>query len=449
MKIWNHIQREVLKNPPLVLGISFMLLISMGTLLLMLPFASSDGNGASFIDALFTATSASCVTGLIVRNTAVGWSVFGKFVIISLIQIGGLGTMTIIALVSVLLGKKIGLRERMFIREQLNTNTLSGMVRLIEFVIRFTFVVEGIGALLLSLRLVPAYGLFKGVVFSVFHAISAFCNAGFDLFGNSMIPFQGDYLVTLTIAALIILGGLGFIVYVELWQFRQSKHLSSHTKLVLSTTAMLLLGGMFLIYFFEFRNPATLGALPEQQKWLAAFFQSTTFRTAGFNSVEMGSMNDITVFFAILLMFIGGSPGSTAGGLKTTTFAITMAAAFTTLKGTRDTELFKRRVSETTIRKIFALFVIAICLVFFVASCIVFFEHNKFVFVDILFETVSAFGTVGVTRGITADLSPLSKLFITFTMYLGRVGPTTFAMGLFQKEHDKKYRYAEGRFIVG
>lgn len=449
MKIWNHIQREVLKNPPLVLGISFMLLISMGTLLLMLPFASSDGNGASFIDALFTATSASCVTGLIVRNTAVGWSVFGKFVIISLIQIGGLGTMTIIALVSVLLGKKIGLRERMFIREQLNTNTLSGMVRLIEFVIRFTFVVEGIGALLLSLRLVPAYGLFKGVVFSVFHAISAFCNAGFDLFGNSMIPFQGDYLVTLTIAALIILGGLGFIVYVELWQFRQSKHLSSHTKLVLSTTAMLLLGGMFLIYFFEFRNPATLGAWPEQQKWLAAFFQSTTFRTAGFNSVEMGSMNDITVFFAILLMFIGGSPGSTAGGLKTTTFAITMAAAFTTLKGTRDTELFKRRVSETTIRKIFALFVIAICLVFFVASCIVFFEHNKFVFVDILFETVSAFGTVGVTRGITADLSPLSKLFITFTMYLGRVGPTTFAMGLFQKEHDKKYRYAEGRFIVG
>lgn len=449
MKIWNHIQREVLKNPPLVLGISFMLLISMGTLLLMLPFASSDGNGASFIDALFTATSASCVTGLIVRNTAVGWSVFGKFVIISLIQIGGLGTMTIIALVSVLLGKKIGLRERMFIREQLNTNTLSGMVRLIEFVIRFTFVVEGIGALLLSLRLVPAYGLFKGVVFSVFHAISAFCNAGFDLFGNSMIPFQGDYLVTLTIAALIILGGLGFIVYVELWQFWQSKHLSSHTKLVLSTTAMLLLGGMFLIYFFEFRNPATLGALPEQQKWLAAFFQSTTFRTAGFNSVEMGSMNDITVFFAILLMFIGGSPGSTAGGLKTTTFAITMAAAFTTLKGTRDTELFKRRVSETTIRKIFALFVIAICLVFFVASCIVFFEHNKFVFVDILFETVSAFGTVGVTRGITADLSPLSKLFITFTMYLGRVGPTTFAMGLFQKEHDKKYRYAEGRFIVG
>lgn len=449
MKIWNHIQREVLKNPPLVLGISFMLLISMGTLLLMLPFASSDGNGASFIDALFTATSASCVTGLIVRNTAVGWSVFGKFVIISLIQIGGLGTMTIIALVSVLLGKKIGLRERMFIREQLNTNTLSGMVRLIEFVIRFTFVVEGIGALLLSLRLVPAYGLFKGVVFSVFHAISAFCNAGFDLFGNSMIPFQGDYLVTLTIAALIILGGLGFIVYVELWQFRQSKHLSSHTKLVLSTTAMLLLGGMVLIYFFEFRNPATLGALPEQQKWLAAFFQSTTFRTAGFNSVEMGSMNDITVFFAILLMFIGGSPGSTAGGLKTTTFAITMAAAFTTLKGTRDTELFKRRVSETTIRKIFALFVIAICLVFFVASCIVFFEHNKFVFVDILFETVSAFGTVGVTRGITADLSPLSKLFITFTMYLGRVGPTTFAMGLFQKEHDKKYRYAEGRFIVG
>lgn len=449
MKIWNHIQREVLKNPPLVLGISFMLLISMGTLLLMLPFASSDGNGASFIDALFTATSASCVTGLIVRNTAVGWSVFGKFVIISLIQIGGLGTMTIIALVSVLLGKKIGLRERMFIREQLNTNTLSGMVRLIEFVIRFTFVVEGIGALLLSLRLVPAYGLFKGVVFSIFHAISAFCNAGFDLFGNSMIPFQGDYLVTLTIAALIILGGLGFIVYVELWQFRQSKHLSSHTKLVLSTTAMLLLGGMFLIYFFEFRNPATLGALPEQQKWLAAFFQSTTFRTAGFNSVEMGSMNDITVFFAILLMFIGGSPGSTAGGLKTTTFAITMAAAFTTLKGTRDTELFKRRVSETTIRKIFALFVIAICLVFFVASCIVFFEHNKFVFVDILFETVSAFGTVGVTRGITADLSPLSKLFITFTMYLGRVGPTTFAMGLFQKEHDKKYRYAEGRFIVG
>lgn len=251
------------------------------------------------------------------------------------------------------------------------------------------------------------------------------------------------------IAGLIILGGLGFIVYVDLWHFPEKRRLRGQSKLVITTTAILLVAGTFLFYFFEATNVDTIAALPVPQKILASFFQSTTFRTAGFNSIDMGKMRDATVFFSFLLMFIGGSPGSTAGGLKTTTFAIVMSSAFATLKGQDDTVLFKRRVEEETVRKAFSLFVIAIALVFAVAAFIVAFEKGVFQFMDILFETISAFATVGVSRGITGSLSSYSKLALSFTMYIGRIGPTTFAMGLFHDEHKKKYRYAEGKYIVG
>lgn len=449
MKSLDFIHKKITKNPSLVLALSFIVLILTGSILLSLPFASADGKSLNFVDALFTATSASCVTGLIVRNTAQAWSIFGKVVIISLIQIGGLGTMTMVAWVSIFIGKRIGLSERMFIKEQWSAESLKGLIRLLRFATLFTLVVEGTGALLLSVRMIPMYGIKKGLAFSVFHSISAFCNAGFDLFGDSLVSFQGDYLVTLIIACLIILGGLGFIVYVDLWHFPKRRRLRQQSKLVLSTTAILLVAGAVLFYFFEANNVDTIGSMPLSEKILASFFQSTTFRTAGFNSIDMGKMRDATVFFSFLLMFIGGSPGSTAGGLKTTTFAIVMSSAFSTLKGQEDTVLFKRRVEEETIRKAFSLFVIAIALVFTVAAFIVAFEKGVFQFIDILFETISAFGTVGVTRGITGDLSSYSKLALSFTMYIGRIGPTTFAMGLFHDDHKKKYRYAEGKYIVG
>ena len=449
MKSLDFIHKKITKNPSLVLALSFIVLILTGSILLSLPFASADGKSLNFVDALFTATSASCVTGLIVRNTAQAWSIFGKVVIISLIQIGGLGTMTMVAWVSIFIGKRIGLSERMFIKEQWSAESLTGLIRLMRFATLFTLIVEGLGALLLSFRLIPMYGIKKGAAFSVFHSISAFCNAGFDLFGDSLVSFQGDYLVTLIIACLIILGGLGFIVYVDLWHFPKRRRLRQQSKLVLSTTAILLVAGAVLFYFFEATNGDTIASMPLPEKILASFFQSTTFRTAGFNSIDMGKMRDATVFFSFLLMFIGGSPGSTAGGLKTTTFAIVMSSAFSTLKGQEDTVLFKRRAEEETIRKAFSLFVIAIALVFTVAAFIVAFEKGVFQFIDILFETISAFGTVGVTRGITGDLSSYSKLALSFTMYIGRIGPTTFAMGLFHDDHKKKYRYAEGKYIVG
>lgn len=449
MKLPDIIHKKITKNPSLVLGLSFIILILTGALLLSLPFASADGKSLNFVDALFSATSASCVTGLIVRNTAEAWSIFGKVVIITLIQIGGLGTMTMVAWVSIFIGKRIGLSERMFIKEQWSAESLTGLIRLMRFATLFTLIVEGLGALLLSFRLIPMYGIKKGLAFSVFHSISAFCNAGFDLFGDSLVSFQDDYFVTLIIAALIILGGLGFIVYVDLLNYPKKRRTRRQTKLVLSTTAILLIVGMILFYFFESTNGSTIGTMPMPQKILASFFQSVTFRTAGFNSIDMGKMRDATVFFSFLFMFIGGSPGSTAGGLKTTTFAIVMSSAFSTLKGQEDTILFKRRVQEETVRKAFSLFVIAIALVFVIAAFIMSFEGGIFQFIDILFETISAFGTVGVTRGITGDLSTYSKLVLSFTMYIGRIGPTTFAMGLFNDDHKKKYRYAEGKYIVG
>ena len=449
MKLPNRLQKKISHNPPFVLAISFLVLISIGTLLLMLPQASANHTSAGFVDALFTATSASCVTGLIVRNTAAGWTVFGKCIIIGLIQIGGLGTMTMLMWISIFTGQRISLTGRLYIREQLNADSLTGLVRLLKFATLLTLAIEGVGALILSFHLVPLYGVKKGIAFSLFHSVSAFCNAGFDLFGDSLMPFQGDFLITLTIAALIILGGLGFVVYADLWRYRTRRRLSPHTKLVFVTTAALLIAGTVMVFVFEWNNPNTLAPMPLSEKLLASFFQSTTFRTAGFKSLDMGHITDPTAFGSCLLMFIGGSPGSTAGGLKTTTFAIVLAATWASLRGSDDTEMFHRRVGKDIVRKAYSLFVIGVALVFTVASAVVMFEAGNVKFLDALFETFSAFGTVGVTRGITMMLKNSSKLILSFTMYLGRIGPTTFAMGLFHREHKRKFRYAEGKFIVG
>ncbi|MDY3118633.1 MAG: TrkH family potassium uptake protein [Peptoniphilus sp.] len=449
MKLPNRLHKKISHNPPFVLGISFLVLITVGTLLLALPQASADRTSVGFVDALFTSTSASCVTGLIVKNTATEWSVFGKCVIIGLIQIGGLGTMTMLMWISIFTGQRISLTGRLYIREQLNADSLSGLVRLIKFATLLTLAVESTGALLLATHLVPLYGLKRGIAYAFFHSVSAFCNAGFDLFGDSLVSFQGDFVVTLTVAALIILGGLGFIVYADLWRYKRRRRLSPHTKLVLVTTVALLITGTAMVYVFECNNVLTLKPMPFSEKLLASFFQSATFRTAGFNSLNMGDITDPTAFGSLLYMFIGGSPGSTAGGLKTTTFAIVLAATWASLRGREDTDLFHRRVGKDTVRKAYSLFVIGVSLVFFVSAVVVMFEGGRLKFLSVLFETFSAFGTVGVTRGITQILSDPSKLILAFTMYLGRIGPTTFAMGLFQREHKRKFRYAEGKFIVG
>lgn len=447
--IHDRLLKSALRNPPLILGISFLILILIGAFLLSLPIASVDGHSVGFVDALFTATSASCVTGLIVLPTATAWSAFGKFIIITLIQIGGLGTMTILATASSLLGKKIGLRERMVIKEQLNSQTLSGLVKLVGFVVFFTVVVELIGAFLLSFRLIPLYGIKQGIKFSLFHSISAFCNAGFDLFGDSIISFQTDYFVNFVIMGLVILGGLGFAVYADFKENFGRRPLGIHTRLVLITTVILLIVGTVGLYLFEHNNPETIGLLTKPQKWLVSAFQSTILRTAGYSSIDVAGLTDASMVLSILLMFIGGSPGSTAGGLKTTTFAILVVSTFYSLRDESDTVLMKRRVPDQTVKKVFALFIIAIALVTFVTFALTIFEKDQISYLDLLFETVSAFGTVGISRGITSSLSVAGKLILTVTMFLGRVGPTTFAMGIFLRPQKKIYHYADGKFIVG
>lgn len=434
-------------NPPRFLVVGFGVLIVLGAILLSLPIASKNGESIGFINALFTSASAVCVTGLTVVNTAEHWSLFGHIVILILIQMGGLGFMTSATIMALLVGRKISLRERLIIREQLNQDSLSGMVRLTRYVIISTFIIEGIGALLLSTRFIPIFGLIKGIWFSIFHAISAFCNAGFDIIGNSMMSFVGDFTVNLTICFLIIVGGLGFSVLIDISNKKNFNRLSLHSKLVLSITIALIAIGMLIIFIVERNNPDSLGGLSKGEKLLASFFQAVIPRTAGFNSVDISKIYDTTAFIMIILMFIGGSPGSTAGGIKTTTFGATLLTTLAVIKGDKDVVVFKRRINQQIINRSLAIVSIGLILILIVSVVLTITEESSFL--DILFETTSAFGTVGLTRGITPNLSNIGKLVITLTMYAGRVGPLTMAFAFAQRQKQSLYRHSEENIIVG
>lgn len=434
-------------NPPRVLTLGFGSLIIIGALLLNLPIATQSGESIGFINALFTAASAVCVTGLVVVNTAEFWSMFGQSVILILIQIGGLGVMTMATAGALIVGRKITLKERLIIKEQLNQQTMTGLVRLTIYVLLSTFAIEGIGAMLLAFKFIPMHGLFKGIWFSIFHSISAFCNAGFDITGSSMEPFAGDLWVSIIISALVILGGLGFAVFIDISKRKRFKRLKLHTKFVVSITAILLAVGMLVFMFTEFNNPNTIGNMNTGEKLVASFFQSVVPRTAGFNSVDMGGLRDTTVFFFIILMFIGGSPGSTAGGVKTTTFGTLILTTIAVIRGDKDVTIYKRRIGEEIINRSLAIVTVGITLIIVVATLLTITEDA--VFLDLLFETTSAFATVGLSRGITPELSNMGKIIIILTMYAGRVGPLTMAFAFAQKNKAKKYRYSEGTIIVG
>lgn len=436
-------------NPPRVLALGFGGLIVLGAILLNLPIATATGESIGFLDALFTSASSVCVTGLVVVNTGEFWSIFGQVVIICLIQMGGLGFMTMATLVALILGKKITLKERLIIKEQLNQETMSGLVKLTKYIILSTLAIEGIGAIFLSTSFIPKYGLGKGVWFSIFHSISAFCNAGFDITGDSMIPFAGDIVVNLTICFLIIFGGLGFSVYIDMSKNKKFRRFSLHTKLVLVITLILIVVSTILIYLIEWDNPGTLYSLSVKDKALASFFQAVVPRTAGFNSINMGKLKDTTVFIMIILMFIGGSPISTAGGIKTTTFGAIVLTTISVIKGDRDVVIFKKRISQEIINRSLAILSVGIILVSVVALILTISEDA--VFLDLLFETTSAFGTVGLTRGVTPNLTSFGKTLIILTMYSGRVGPLTmaFAFAKKQKSKLKNYRYSEGNLFVG
>jgi trk system potassium uptake protein len=435
-------------TPYQTLVIGFGALILFGAFLLMTPIASTAGNWTPFIDALFTATSAVCVTGLVVVDTGTYFSLFGQLVVLALIQAGGLGIMTLTTLMAIIAGKKIRLRERLVIQEAMNQLALSGVVRLTIYIIKATLILEFVGGTILALRWYMDYGA-TGIYFGYWHAISAFCNAGFDLFGgfNSITHYVEDPIVNITIALLIIFGGIGFTVIADIWNIRNFTSYSFHSKIVISTTLILIFAGMGVILLSEFNNPQTLGGISGQGKLLASFFQSVTARTAGYNTIDIGSLKEGTLFFIIILMFIGASPGSTGGGIKTTTAATLFLALLATARGNNHSKAFGREIDCQSIQKAFTLTMVAVLLVTGVTFAMTFSEEASFI--KILFEVTSAFGTVGLSTGITPSLSSIGKLLIIVTMFAGRVGTLTIVMAIALKINKEKVQYPEGKILIG
>lgn len=434
-------------SPPQVLVLGFAGVIFTGAFLLMLPVASRTGTPTDFLTALFTATSATCVTGLVVVDTATHWSSFGQVVILALIQVGGLGFMSIATFFFILMGKRIGLKERLVIQESLNQLRVSGVVRLVKAIFLYTFSLEGFFALILATRFYFDYGFPRCLWLGIFHAVSAFNNAGFDLMGNfrSLTGYVSDPVVNLSITTLIILGGLGFSVAMELLNYFPRRRLSVHAKLVLRVTFLLIAGGALIFGILEWNH--ALRDLPLQGKILASYFQAVTPRTAGFNTVDIGQLNPATQFFLIILMFIGASPGSTGGGIKTATFALLVLTVWSIARGKEDVELFRRRIPHWQVYKALAVVLLSIGLVTLVTLLLSVTERASFL--AILFEAVSAFGTVGLSTGITPQLSPAGKLLIILTMFGGRLGPLTLAYALAQRHRKTTIRYPEEKIIVG
>jgi len=433
-------------SPPKILVAGFAAVILAGAGLLCLPFASASGQAGDFLTALFTATSAVCVTGLVVVDTGTHWSFWGQLIILILIQIGGLGFMTMATLFFLLMGKRIGLKERMLIRESLNQIDVAGVVRLVRAVLIFTFATEGIFAFILSWRWFFDVGWPRCLWFGLFHSVSAFNNAGFDLFGDfrSLTAYAGDPVVVLSITTLIILGGIGFSVVMNVSR-RREKRLSLHSRLALTVTALLIGSGFFLFLLLEWSN--VLRTLPLSGKLLAAYFQSVTPRTAGYNTVDIAGLRSATQFLLIILMFIGASPGSTGGGIKTTTFGLLLVAAWSLARGREEPEVMRRRILPEQVYKALAVTLLAMSLVTTVTLVLSITEKADFL--SILFETVSAFGTVGLSMGLTPHLTSLGRMLIILTMFAGRLGPLTLVFALAQRRRKTFVRYPEEKVLIG
>lgn len=437
-------------QPVQILAIGFALVILTGAVLLNLPIASQGGRRTPFIDCLFISTSATCVTGLVTVDTGTNWTYFGKTVIMCLIQIGGLGFMSFATLFALLIGKRITLRERLVMQESLNSFTLQGLVKMAKYVLIFTFSMEGAGALLMSTQFVPELGIVKGIYYSLFHSVSAFCNAGFDIIGDfkSLTPYYDNSVIILTVAALIVSGGLGFYVWQEIYNYKGLKKLSLHSKLAITTTLILIFGGAVLMFLFEYNNPGTLKNMSLKGKILSSLFASVTPRTAGFNSISTADMSPAGRFLTIILMFVGGSPGSTAGGIKTTTAALLVMTVISSIKGKDDTEVFRKRVAKDTVYKALVVSVIGLLLVVTVTMLLSVTEKG-FSFEYILYETTSAFGTVGLTLGLTPKLTFIGKALLSFTMYAGRVGPLTLLLAIANRKGKSMIKYPEEKILVG
>lgn len=446
---WNFKRRIKLKGVQ-ILVLGFILVILTGAILLTLPISTASGEGTNFLDALFTSTSAVCVTGLVVVDTGSYWNMFGQTVIMILIEIGGLGFMSFTTLIAIVLGKKITLRERLILQDAMNTFNIQGLVKMVKYVLVFTVSVQFFGALLLSTQFVPKFGAAKGIFYSIFHSISAFCNAGFDVFGksNSLMSYNTNLVVIMVISILIIIGGLGFTVWSELYNSKSLRRVSLHSKMVILMTTVLVLGGTVLMFLFEHNNTNTIANMSFIDKVMNSFFASVTPRTAGFNSISTDGMTTAGQFLTIILMFIGGSPGSTAGGIKTTTIGILIVTVICVIRGREDSEVFKKRFSKDLVYKAFTLLFIGVGLVIVVTMLLSYTEKGVS-FISLFYETVSALGTAGLSLGLTSELSSIGKILIIFMMYLGRVGPLTVVLSITRKKTNSGVKYPEGKILIG
>lgn len=440
----------------------FAVVILLGTVLLMLPISSAAGQWTSFLDSMFTATTATCVTGLVVVPTYSHWSIFGKCVILTLIQLGGLGVICIAMGFFILIRRRITLKERRLIQDSYNLDNNGGMVKVILSVFRITFTIEGIGAILYSIRFIPEFGVAKGICYSVFHSVSAFCNAGLDLLGEtSLSMYYNDVLVNVITMFLIVSGGLGFIVWWELQDVMYSvirreltinkvvERLSLHSKLALVATIIFIIGGAVIVFIFEYSNADTIGELPFGEKIIVSLFESVTLRTAGFSTIPQTGFRDATFFVMCFLMLVGGSPIGTAGGIKTTTVAILWVEILSVVKGKKAAEVFRRRINRENVRTAISVMAISIFCVIIGIMLLTVTEKDVSLRV-IVFEAFSAIATVGLSMDFTAMLSDYGKIIIIIMMFLGRIGPITMAMAFMARRRRALDRdYPEKRIIIG
>ena len=446
-------KRAVKLSPMQIIALTFGGIILLGTLLLSLPVASRNGQAVSVLDALFTATSATCVTGLIRFDTWSQWSGFGQVMILCMIEIGGLGFMSAASLVIFLFRRKVGLRQRLVLAQALSLNEMESVVKLQKWVIYGSLSVQLTGAIILLLRFLPEYGLRKAVIWGIFHSVSAFCNAGFDIFGSvqpgsSLICVNNDPVVLCTLMGLIVVGGLGFFVWEEIARVRRFRNFSVYTKLVLLTTGVLILGGTAVILLLEWNNPQTLGNMGVGQKILNGLFQSVTLRTAGFASVDQAGLTDAGKAVSMVLMLIGGSSGSTAGGLKTVSFLVLVLFLWSRARGRSTIHAFRRSIPGEKVMD--AMTIAGILLTLAIFGGVFISATSPVSFTDGLFEAVSALATVGLTTGATASLSIPSQILIIIFMYFGRVGVLTISMGFLMGDRAAdRFRYAHTNLLIG
>jgi len=440
-------------NPTRLIAVGFGAVILLGTLLLHLPFAARSGQATSWLTCLFTATSATCVTGLVQMDTFLHWSGFGQGVILALIQVGGLGFVTLLSLVSFAMGSRIGLSQRMMIASALNLPTAAGAVRVVRRALMGTFLFEGAGALALSTRFIPLFGWGRGLWFSVFHSVSAFCNGGFDLMGeysgqySSMAAFKSDPVVLMTLMVLIVVGGLGFFVWEDVLEKRCWSKLSLYSKMVFTITVGLIVCGTVFFLWMEGNNPATLGDMTAGEKLLNALFQSVTLRTAGFSALDQGALTESSVVFSTVFMLIGGSSGSTAGGLKTVTVGVLLITQWESLRGRERVVLCGRTISARRVLDAMTL-TLTVCILF-IGGAMVLSAAEGILFIPAAYEVASALGTVGLSMGVTPGLSAPGSLLIALFMYMGRVGILSFSVAFMIRQGAGKLRYPVVDVLIG